>query len=68
MNTATLAAPPRVAYSIDEAAAAMGLSTKHLRRLVATGELRAVRSGRRVLIQPSALVDYLATLDEDTVR
>jgi excisionase family DNA binding protein len=61
----TTAAPARIAYSVEEAAAAMGLSEKHLRRLVATGELRAVRSGRRVLIQPSALVDYLAALDTE---
>ena len=63
-----LAPPPRVAYSVDEAAAAMGLSAKHLRRLVATGELRSVRSGRRVLVRPADLVDYLAALDREPMR
>ena len=45
---------PRLSYGIEEAAAAMGLSTRHVYRLVWSGELRAVRSGRRLLIPAAA--------------
>jgi excisionase family DNA binding protein len=42
----------------------MGLSSRHVYRLVWAGELRAVRSGRRVLIPAAAIEAYLGTLAE----
>jgi excisionase family DNA binding protein len=57
--TPTLA---RLTYSIEEAASAMGLSSRTVYRLVWSGELRAVRSGRRVLVRLADIEDYLSAL------
>jgi len=57
-----------VSYSIEEAASAMGLSARTVYRLVWSGDLRALRSGRRVLIQPVAIEDYLNALDQVAIR
>jgi excisionase family DNA binding protein len=51
----------RLAYGIDEAAALMGLSSRHIYRLVWSGELRGIRSGRRVLIPAESIQTYLAS-------
>ena len=40
----------------------LGPSIRTVYRLVWAGELRALRSGRRVLIQPSAVEEYLSGL------
>ena len=60
--------PTRVAYSIDEAAGLLGLSGRTVRRLCWSGELRALRSGRRVLIEPGAITDFLGALDPVATR
>lgn len=52
----------RLTYSIEEAATAMGLSPRTVYRLVWSGELRAVRSGRRVLVRLADIEDYLGAL------
>jgi len=46
-------APPRISYSPREFAAATSLSLSTVRRRIATGELEAVRCGRRQLIPAS---------------
>jgi excisionase family DNA binding protein len=46
----------RRAYSIDEFAAAFGLSRTTVKRLIRSGELRAYRVGRRTLL-PSSVVE-----------
>jgi excisionase family DNA binding protein len=51
--------PARRALTIEETAAAVGVSTAHVYRLVQTGELRAVRSGRRWLVPVAALDELL---------
>lgn len=51
-------APPRTAYSVAEVAAMTGLSRAHLYREIEAGRLRAIRSGRRVIV-PVAVVDDL---------
>jgi excisionase family DNA binding protein len=58
----------RVTYNVEECAAVLGLSSRTVYRLVWSGELRALRSGRRVLIQPGALEDYLGALDQVATR
>ena len=71
MPRRTPAPPPtltRAAYSIEEAASVLGLSIRTVYRLVWSGELRALRSGRRVLIQPGAIEDYLGALDQVAIR
>ncbi len=47
--------PDRMAYGIDEAAAALGVSRRHVYDLIARGELRSVKAGRRRLIPRTEL-------------
>jgi excisionase family DNA binding protein len=60
--------PARVTYGIDEAAALMGLSSRHIYRLVWSGELRGLRSGRRVLIPTDSIETYIASLTHVETR
>lgn len=53
---------PKLAYRIDEAVRATGLSRTTIWRLVKAGTLRPVRRGRRVLI-PADQVEALVALD-----
>ena len=45
----------RLALGVKEAAEAIGLSHWALRKFIREGRLRAVRIGRRVLIEPAEL-------------
>jgi excisionase family DNA binding protein len=49
----------RVAYRVREAAKALGVSERTVRRMVATGELRARRRGRLVLIPARELERFV---------
>lgn len=57
---------PRVAYTIQETAAALGVSTDLVYDLCARGELKAIRAGRRKLIRADSLDLWIRnqTLDE----
>jgi excisionase family DNA binding protein len=63
-----LTQPPlaRVSYTVDETAAATGLSPRSVRRAIWAGELRALRAGRRVLIPADAISEYLGSLSQAT--
>lgn len=50
----------RRAYGISETAAMLGVSRRHLVRIIQRGELRVVRLGKRVLIPKDALDAFLA--------
>lgn len=63
MQTASPAAP--VTLTMREAAVRLGLSLSTIRRLVATGELHAVRVGVRVLVRSEDL-DALLRRDRVT--
>lgn len=54
-------APPRTAYSVLEVATSIGYSKRHVYDLIRTGELHAIRSGRRVVVPVEALAEYLRT-------
>lgn len=45
----------RLALGLKEAAEAIGLSHWQLRKYIREGKLRAVRLGRRVLLEPAEL-------------
>ena len=49
----------RVAYSVRVAAEQCGLSERTIHAAIKRGDLKIMRVGRRVLIAPSALDDYL---------
>jgi excisionase family DNA binding protein len=53
---------PRATFDVEEIAVSLGVSTRHVRRAIWDGQLRALRSGRRLLIPADALADYIATL------
>lgn len=55
----------RLAYSVDEAAAAIGVSRNYVGRLVSSGDLPSFLLGRRRLITTTALTAYLARLERD---
>jgi excisionase family DNA binding protein len=45
---------------IQEAAAAIGLSAWTVRKYIRSGKIKAVRIGRRVLVEPSELENLIA--------
>jgi excisionase family DNA binding protein len=51
---------PRLAFSPDEVAAALGISRELVHDLIRTGQLRSVKAGRRRLISRQHLEDFLA--------
>jgi len=50
----------RLTLSVDEAAQVLGISRTTAYECVRTGELRAVRLGRRLVIPKAAIADLLA--------
>jgi excisionase family DNA binding protein len=48
-----------LALSVDEAATALRLSSKTVRKLIQAGELPACRLGRRIVITVDSLKTYL---------
>lgn len=48
----------RIALSVEESAAAVGLSPRFVWTLIERGELRTVRAGRRVLIPVEELTRF----------
>lgn len=51
-----------LAYSVRSAARALDISPRQVWRLLAAGELRAVKLGRRTVIRRGELVRYMRTL------
>jgi excisionase family DNA binding protein len=51
----------RLSFGVTEAAAALGVSPGFVRAEMSSGNLRAVRLGRRVVVTRSELERYLAT-------
>ena len=49
----------RLAYTVKEAAAAIGVSEVQVRRMIKRGAVKVKREGRRVIIPAAALDDYL---------
>lgn len=49
---------PRTGISVKEAAESLGVSQKHVHRLLAQGELQSFKSGSRVIIRYDSFVEY----------
>jgi excisionase family DNA binding protein len=52
--------------NVDEAAAALRVSPRMVRNLIANGELKAHRIGRRVLVSTNALVAFVRDREANT--
>lgn len=50
-----IAAPERATYTVEQAAALLGISRNHAYELVARGDLPVIRLGRRLLVPKAAL-------------
>jgi excisionase family DNA binding protein len=55
----SITANRRLAWSLREAAEAMGVSERFLRNEIHRGTLNVIKRGRRVLIRPDTLDRYL---------
>ena len=58
--------PEKLAWLIEEAAESTGLSKGYFRKIIAAGELKATRAGRRVLIRDGDLREWLCALKRKT--
>ena len=56
----------KLAYSVAEAAAATGISKSTINRLIATGELKSVKTTGRRIITHRQLTEFLAELERVT--
>lgn len=56
----------KLAFDVKEAARVLSISPWTIRRYISDGKLKAVRIGRRVLLEPSALNELLETGREGT--
>ena len=54
---------PAKLLGVREAAARLGVSERTIRELVATGELRSLRVGRRRLVPVDAIADYVRGIE-----
>lgn len=50
---------PARSCSLDDAATALGVSRKHVQRLVNTGELDSLKSGARTLVVVASIDAYI---------
>jgi len=50
--------------NVDEAAEALRVSPRTVRKLIATRALRCLHIGRRVLVSSEALIAFVRTLEE----
>ena len=50
--------------TVKEAAAASGLAVFRVRQLVAGGQVRYIRAGKRILVNLDSLAQYLAAGDQ----
>lgn len=53
--------PEKLAYTLKEASAALGIGKTTLYEAIAAGQLRAVKLGNRTLIMAEALREWMAT-------
>lgn len=49
----------KLAFDVSEVAKTTGLSTRYVRELMATGELKSIKIGKRRLINRQQLLEFL---------
>jgi len=55
----------KLAYTLDEAAEAIGVSGRHLRKFIKDGQLRTFSLGRSLRISASSLDDFVRVLESE---
>lgn len=60
--------PVKLAYTIDEAGLAIGISPRTLYRLMSTGKIQARKAGSKTLILATELAAYLTGLPVADLR
>lgn len=58
--------PPRVMFTVEEAAEQLGIGRTVMFRLIRNGDIESVRIGRLRRVPASAIQDYAARLVSDT--
>lgn len=56
----------RLAYTVEAACEATGLTRTRLYRAIADGSLRAFKAGRRRMISAKALADFITELERQS--
>jgi excisionase family DNA binding protein len=59
---------PQLLYRVPDAMQALGLSRTVIYELIRSGRIRSVKQGRTRLISASALHEYVANLENETLR
>jgi excisionase family DNA binding protein len=59
MQRPSAADPERLAFSVDEAAAVLGVARETIYELIRTGELRSRKAGSRRIIGRHHLIEFL---------
>lgn len=57
-------APQRITMTVQEAVSYTGLSRSFLHKIMADGQLKRLKAGKRVLILKTDLEDYLSSIRE----
>lgn len=62
----TTTAPPKLAYTVDEAVKALGIGRSKLYEAIRAGDLRSIKAGGRTLIRAEALTAFLDAAEAAT--
>ncbi len=67
-NTQTEAPVEKLSYSVPETAQAVGTCPAMIYRAINSGKLKALKFGKRTLITPEAIKEWLAGMDQYPVK
>ncbi|MGY0504290.1 helix-turn-helix domain-containing protein [Luteimonas sp. e5] len=60
--------PGKLAFNVDEAAAAIGVSRTRIFQAINKGELRSFKDGRRRIVSQQALRDFIAKRERESLK
>ncbi len=67
-NTQTETPVEKMSYSVPETAQAVGTCPAMIYRAINSGKLKALKFGKRTLITPEAIKEWLAGMDQYPVK
>lgn len=65
IRSATVWQPPKIAYTVEEAAELLSLSRAQVYRLIETGELGSLRIGKARRVSAEQLVEFIRRVEAD---